>query len=197
VALDKTRLTPWVKCAVCGFVLDVITDEPHPDRPVVVVGYRHAAAERSSGGNDHPVVPVPAEEFAGNARCDFCSALLRPATKNPDGTIAPPEGWRLPAAEMSMNLDVSPEELATAGLEPHEGRIRFDEDWCACDVCAGLIAADKWMRLTRRAADASAERMGTTGPTYAEHRAREREALWRVYSRLRQIAGPLMPFYDA
>lgn len=202
MADEQIRTDPWFKCAVCGRVVDVITDEPEgrrgPDSEAaierVVIGYAHTAADRLRGdGDDHTVVPVPANDFAGTPRCDFCSADLRPAYIGSDQTLTPPEGWRLHVGEMTISTDVDDATMIAAGLQPSDRERRHDADWCACDVCADLIRRDKWMLLARRAADATSDFYGYTDTAI---RMRAREHLWKVYAGIRKVAGPLEPFYS-
>lgn len=190
---------PLMKCAVCGRVLDVITDESDGS----LIRYRHTGAQIAAGvDKDHKVKPVPADQFAGDPRCDFCLASLRPPREVlvawPDGSVAirlvDGEGWRLRAekiAALIVGADGKPKPVR----DPNAPATHFDEDWCACDDCAELIRADKWRLLTRRAADAVLAQRGESQAPM-EKRLAVMDEIWPVYSALRSVAtGPLEPFY--
>lgn len=99
-------------CAVCASVLDhrVPNDRSEP-----------YWAHNLAVPDDHPAVPVDADEIHVEWRCDFC--------------YAPELDYTVPARDFSIP------EL------PDTGSIG---DWGACEACAELIRRDQWSALVRR-----------------------------------------------
>jgi len=136
---------PWMACRVCRRSLerleDVRVDPATGARTVLGVKWDHTEPDRDDGV-DHRAVPVPYAEIGEHnvrLRCDFCLNY---------GDVI----WELPVNDFEMPM---------RGL-PGVTDWGSTNSWAACGACADLINRGDWPRLTRRAAESSARRHGTS-----------------------------------
>lgn len=163
--MDKLTREPQHVCAVCGRVLELVTDL---DRGGATVGWVHPFAMRQGligESEDHEPVPVPRDDLPHpDTRCDFCYA------NNPQ--------WLVPANDF---VDVEGvRDLSLPGAPGTGSR----GDWGACDECADLIRMNRWEFLVRRVKRAYAALHGEPMHPYVERYVRKQ------YKELRrQITG--------
>lgn len=105
---------PRYACAVCYRVLDHVAG----------AGWCHTQLDRKD--EDHPAVPVPADEITVHARCDFCST---------DGVTHELVSVRIG----SKVFGGAPVPAST-----------YDEKWACCPACATDILHDEWGAVLER-----------------------------------------------
>jgi hypothetical protein len=107
-------------CAVCGRVLERVFDRNDDE----TLAYQHSISDRTTGGDDHPPVPVRYSEAGRQLqlRCDFCFA-----------------------DEVTHTL-VTSKELQAELIKAH-----YDTEWAMCSTCSTFVIAGDWLNLRRHA----------------------------------------------
>lgn len=156
---------PFV-CAVCGRVLERVSDE---ERGGETVGWVHPYSIRAGligEREDHVAVPVPYADLPHpDTRCDFCYE------------VGPQ--WVVPANDF---VDVDMIQDLTL---PNQPTVASAGDWAACDACADLISKGRWEFVINRVKRGWRARHGSPMVPLVEQHLR------RQYKELRkQITGP-------
>lgn len=126
-------------CGICRRVLA----QRHYYAPggVLETVWEHGAQDRTL---DHEVVPIPVNDDALLARCDFCNV-----------EVALPQSWTVPVADFPEIFGNNTEHWSRG-------------DFAACDDCAEFVGAGRWGLLYRRVMDAWEARGGGQDPILAE-----------------------------